>query len=198
MTPPPLPCPQLCASPVLPGAGYAGPHTGKGLGSLSLACRQLRASHLLLSTVSGLVPRRKPLQQKESMEFLHPRGCMIKHTDQQLVRARWSHRRYLTLHKKCALARLTVTTSGPVSEDSLQGSESQEQALRLKANKLYRLWKQEKPENQKQKGRVLFNGQPPFILFTLQSLLLIQWPTAAHQFAALFFLNLLILFSTFL
>lgn len=35
--PPPLPCPQLCASPVLPGAGYAGPHTGKGLGSLSLA-----------------------------------------------------------------------------------------------------------------------------------------------------------------
>lgn len=59
--------------------------------------------------------------------------------DWQLVGARWSHRRYLTLHKEmCSFPWLTVSPSGPISEDSLcRAVEFQEQALRLKANKLY-------------------------------------------------------------
>lgn len=147
----------------------------------------------------ALSTKKKPLQQKRKAWNFSIQGMHDKHwlaVSQGKVE---SQEGIWLCTKKCApCLGLLSPLQVPFLRILCRASESQEQALRLKANKLYRLWKQDKAwEPETKKGGVsihshslrssVYPPEPP----------LIQWPTAALELLPPI-LNLLILFSTFL
>ena len=196
--PPPPPCPQLCASPVLPGPAMLDHILGKLWAAWPWLCRQLRASHLLLWR---WVPGRNLSKRRSVWNFSIHQGDACKH---------WLavSRGKVASQKVSGFAQRNVCLSLAYCHHfrphfwgfSPQGCgipgastalESQQVILTMETGWSLRT-------RNKKGGRGLHSlAQSLFFLFTLRSPPLIQWPTAAHQFAALVFFYLLILFSTY-